>query len=193
MAEKDTRQNRSNTRRRIQEVALELFAERGYEKTSLREIAEALRVTKPAIYYHYQSKEEILESIFQGVGRPVAEAIEWAREQPRTLETKRELLRRYEAALNDTVPLFRFLRQNEATLQDLQVGREFNDQMTEIGELITDPGTPLAEQLRCMGALFTLHFGTFALPHFEGDAEEKRRMLLSIATEMMERAQSTQE
>ncbi|MFD7506287.1 TetR/AcrR family transcriptional regulator [Streptomyces sp. NPDC059850] len=193
MTEKDTRQGRSNTRRRIQEVALKLFAERGYEKTSLREIAEALQVTKPAIYYHYQSKEEILESIFQGVGRPVAEAIEWARGQSRTLETKRELLRRYEAALNDTAPLFHFLRQNEATLRDLQVGKEFNDQMTEIGEFLTDSGTPLTEQLRCMGALLTLHFGTFALPHFEGDTEEKRSALLSIATEMMERAQTPQE
>ncbi|MGC5532561.1 TetR/AcrR family transcriptional regulator [Streptomyces sp. SR-10] len=193
MAENGARKSRGETRRRIQEVALDLFAEQGYEKTSLREIAEVLQVTKPAIYYHFQSKEEILLSIFQNLGRPVADAIAWGEVQPRTLETKRELLRRYGAALDATVPLFRFMQENEATLRGLEVGREFKDQMTVIGELLSDPGSSLVAQLQCMGALLTLHFGTFALPHFEGSDEEKREALLSIATEMVERAHGPQE
>ena len=45
---------RSDTRARIQRVALELFAEQGYDKTSLREIAERLDVTKAALYYHFK-------------------------------------------------------------------------------------------------------------------------------------------
>src|SRR5215475_13717231 len=48
---------RGDTRERIQSIALELFAEQGYEKTSLREIAERLGVTKAALYYHFRSKE----------------------------------------------------------------------------------------------------------------------------------------
>ena len=40
---------RGDTRARIQRVALELFAEQGYERTSLREIAERLGVTKAAL------------------------------------------------------------------------------------------------------------------------------------------------
>src|ERR1039457_770640 len=51
---------RGDTRQRIQAVALELFAEQGYEKTSLREIAERLGVTKAALYYHFKSKEAIV-------------------------------------------------------------------------------------------------------------------------------------
>ncbi|MFF5422204.1 TetR/AcrR family transcriptional regulator [Streptomyces misionensis] len=51
---------RGNTRQRIQDVALELFAEQGYEKTSLREIAEHLDVTKAALYYHFKTKEDIM-------------------------------------------------------------------------------------------------------------------------------------
>src|SRR5215469_16465337 len=50
---------RGGTRERIQAIALELFAEQGYEKTSLREIAERLGVTKAALYYHFKSKEDI--------------------------------------------------------------------------------------------------------------------------------------
>ena len=49
--------SRGDTRARIQQVALELFAERGYDKTSLREIAERLDVTKAALL-HFKSKEE---------------------------------------------------------------------------------------------------------------------------------------
>ena len=53
---------RGDTRERIQQVALELFAEQGYERTSLREIAERLGVTKAALYYHFKSKEDIVRS-----------------------------------------------------------------------------------------------------------------------------------
>ena len=73
-------------------MALELFAEQGYEKTSLREIAERLDVTKAALYYHFKTKEEILISIFEDLTRPIEELIEWGREQPRTLETKQEIV-----------------------------------------------------------------------------------------------------
>ena len=53
---------RTDTRARVQKVALELFAEQGYEKTSLREIAGRLGVTKAALYYHFKSKEDIVHS-----------------------------------------------------------------------------------------------------------------------------------
>jgi AcrR family transcriptional regulator len=48
------------TRERLLEVALTLFNEQGYENTSLREIAERLDVTKAALYYHFERKEDIL-------------------------------------------------------------------------------------------------------------------------------------
>jgi AcrR family transcriptional regulator len=53
------------TRTRIQQVALELFAEQGYDKTSLREIAGRLDVTKAALCYHFKSKEDIVRSLVE--------------------------------------------------------------------------------------------------------------------------------
>jgi AcrR family transcriptional regulator len=55
-----SRARAGDTRERIVEVALELFNEQGYDKTSLREIAERLDVTKAALYYHFERKEDIL-------------------------------------------------------------------------------------------------------------------------------------
>jgi len=42
---------------RIARVAAQLFAEQGYDATSVRTIVEAAAVTKPALYYYFQSKE----------------------------------------------------------------------------------------------------------------------------------------
>jgi AcrR family transcriptional regulator len=54
------RRPRGVTQERILDVALELFNEQGYDKTSLREIAQRLGVTKAALYYHFARKEDIL-------------------------------------------------------------------------------------------------------------------------------------
>lgn len=104
MSSSSPQQRRGNTRQRIQDIALELFAEQGYEKTSLREIAERLGVTKAALYYHFKTKEDIIISLFDDLTRPIDELIQWAEEQPRTLEMKREVLRRYSEAMAGGAP-----------------------------------------------------------------------------------------
>src|ERR1700735_3413873 len=49
-----------STRERILDIALDLFSEKGYDKTSLRDIADRLGTTKAALYYHFARKEDIL-------------------------------------------------------------------------------------------------------------------------------------
>lgn len=56
---------RPDTRQRIQHVARELFAEKGVQRTSLRDIAARLGITKPALYYHFESREDLVRSIVQ--------------------------------------------------------------------------------------------------------------------------------
>ena len=55
----------SDTKERILEAARELFAQKGVQKTSLQEIADKLGITKPALYYHFASREDLLRSIVQ--------------------------------------------------------------------------------------------------------------------------------
>ena len=54
---------RSDTRQRIQEVARDLFARQGVQRTSLQDIADKLGITKPALYYHFDSREDLVRSI----------------------------------------------------------------------------------------------------------------------------------
>jgi AcrR family transcriptional regulator len=52
-----------DTRAEIRVAALDLFAERGVDATSLREIAERIGITKAALYYHYASKDALLADL----------------------------------------------------------------------------------------------------------------------------------
>lgn len=54
-----------DTKKRILETALELFAQRGYLGTSMSDIAQRLGITKPALYKHYTGKQEILDQIVE--------------------------------------------------------------------------------------------------------------------------------
>jgi TetR/AcrR family transcriptional regulator len=51
---------------RILQKALELFSERGYDATSVREICAAAGITKPTLYHFYGSKEGVYRAIVEG-------------------------------------------------------------------------------------------------------------------------------
>ncbi|MEU4539980.1 TetR/AcrR family transcriptional regulator [Streptosporangium sp. NPDC023825] len=55
----------SDTKTRIQEAARELFLRQGVQNTSLKHIADRLGITKPALYYHFDSREDLVRSIVQ--------------------------------------------------------------------------------------------------------------------------------
>lgn len=56
-----------DTRETIRAVALELFSTKGFEQTSLREIAERVGLTKASLYYHYSSKQALLLAVVEPV------------------------------------------------------------------------------------------------------------------------------
>lgn len=56
---------KDDRRERILVVAERLFAERGYEHVSVRDVAAAAGVTHPLIYYHWGSKRELLAAVLE--------------------------------------------------------------------------------------------------------------------------------
>ena len=58
-----------DTKERILETALELFAQNGYLGTSMNDIAGRLGFTKATLYKHYTSKQEILDRIVERMNR----------------------------------------------------------------------------------------------------------------------------
>ncbi|MEX5636148.1 TetR/AcrR family transcriptional regulator [Parafrankia sp. FMc2] len=71
-----------DTRTRILTAAVELFVERGYAGTSVRDISERLGVTKAALYYHFSSKEMILDALISPFESGFAQLVELARCDP---------------------------------------------------------------------------------------------------------------
>ena len=64
------------TRDRILKAALELFSARGYEGTSIRDIAEQMEMTKAAVFYHFPAKEDLLAAILGPVMARVGHVLE---------------------------------------------------------------------------------------------------------------------
>lgn len=54
-------------RRNVLEAAAKLFAERGFGGTNLQDIADVLGISRPALYYYFKSKEDILASLVEEV------------------------------------------------------------------------------------------------------------------------------
>jgi AcrR family transcriptional regulator len=58
---------RSPVERRILDAALRLFAERGFDGTSVQEIVAAAQVTKGALYHYFDSKDDLLYEIYHSL------------------------------------------------------------------------------------------------------------------------------
>ena len=68
MSPRTAKQNeeiRQQTRSQIVEAAFELFANEGYSKTSIASVARKAGISKGLIYHYFESKEAILEAIFE--------------------------------------------------------------------------------------------------------------------------------
>ncbi|MBP3749081.1 MAG: TetR family transcriptional regulator [Ruminobacter sp.] len=54
-----TREEALKTKQNIMDVAKQLFCEKGYEKTNLSDIADVVGVTRGAIYWYFQNKDDL--------------------------------------------------------------------------------------------------------------------------------------
>ena len=180
---------RGGTRERIQAIALELFAEQGYEKTSLREIAERLGVTKAALYYHFRSKEDIVRSFVEDYRAELEQVIAWGASQPRTPETRAEILRRYTGIVGEQLAVIRFMEQNQAAMHTLMSDsgarkKLFRDQFMSLCDLITPPGAPLADRVRAAMAVVSIGMCSLLFQREAASPQELQDVVLKVACDL---------
>ena len=78
------------TRQQLLDVAIRLFAERGFDATSLQMIADEMGVTKAAVYYHFRAKTDILLALVEPVHEQLnqlLDAVEAKRSRRDRIET----------------------------------------------------------------------------------------------------------
>lgn len=177
---------RSDTRERIQQVALDLFVEQGYEKTSLREIAERLDVTKAALYYHFRTKEDIVTSLLDDLAASMDEVLAWAREQEDHVAARAELIRRMAALVEGRFgPVMRFMQDNQPALKEFRGRNPLFGRMQELFKIISADEQDPAERLRGRLALVALVLGN--APQFWEDnpVDDPGEVALQVALELV--------
>ena len=159
---------KSDTRQRILDVALDLFTEQGYDGTSLREIAEQLGVTKAALYYHFESKEDILMALHMRIHDFGREALMLIGEGPVTLELWGQLLDQIVGEMLAQRKLFLMHERNQAVLEKLHRedhDAEHEDIQNQFRRVLADARVPVRDRVR-MAASFGVVFSSI----FLGDA-----------------------
>jgi AcrR family transcriptional regulator len=183
---------RVDTRARIQAVAVELFSEQGYDKTSLREIAERLDVTKAALYYHFKSKEDIIRSLIDDYFGELDGLVAWARQAPMTPARRAELLSRYLDMVIGRQHVYRMMQQNQAALASLTSrkyhGEMFKERTHAIIDVLAEPGAPLPERVRAGAAVTSVSICWMLFHDNVEDICELHKIILSLATELTDSA-----
>jgi AcrR family transcriptional regulator len=176
--------SRTDTRARIQQIAVELFTEHGYEGTSLREIAERLGVTKAALYYHFKSKEDIIQSLVEDYQAQMNELIDWAGSQPRTPAVRREILARYMHIVAERDQVFRMLHQNQAVLNTMASAlKTLKTSPGRLADQLCGPDAPLRQRIRSMMTLGAISVGWMYFTGQVTDRQELSDIVCDLAAE----------
>jgi AcrR family transcriptional regulator len=153
-----------STRERILDVALDLFIDKGFDKTSLREIAEQLGVTKAALYYHFASKEDILMALHMRLHEFGAEAMGRIGTHEPTAALWGELLEEMVDQMLANRKIFLLHERNQAAFEALhrQEHEAAHDDLQEqFRKVLSDPRVPTRDRVRMAASFGAVMAGIF--------------------------------
>ena len=153
-----------DTRERILDVALDLFIEQGFDGTSLRQIAERLGVTKAALYYHFESKDDILLALHMRLHEFGKDALAKMGEGPVTLAQWGELLDQLLDQMLGQRKIFLMHERNQAALEKLhrhEHDAEHEDIQNQFRRLLSDQRVPLRDRVRMAASFGVVFSGLF--------------------------------
>jgi len=89
-----------NVRTRILEEAVRLFSEKGFDGTSIQLIADAVGIRKPSLLYHFKSKENLREAVYERL------MVHWNKELPKQLAANINDKDRFSSIITSLVKYF---------------------------------------------------------------------------------------
>jgi AcrR family transcriptional regulator len=171
----------ADTREQILDAARHLFLELGYDKTSLREVADEVGVTKAALYYHFRSKEDLLLALLEPLTQLTLDFVDdLADDDPERWAHGLEYFIDWMMRHRD---LFDLIEHNEVAIAALSSAgsgefasthQQFHD---TVDAALGAAGRPLEQRVQLMCALgVAISFAHFGRPFdLDGDYEEIRR------------------
>ncbi len=151
-----------STRERILDVALDLFIEKGFDRSSLREIAEQLGFSKAAIYYYFVSKDDILMALHLRLHEVLRRAVEQLGQPPAGMDSWAALLDELIGEMLAHRKIFVMHDRNRSAFEHLHQREheaEHEDLEDEVRRVIGDPSLPRRDRIGiacAVGAVTTL-------------------------------------
>jgi AcrR family transcriptional regulator len=140
-----------STRDKIIAIATEAFATKGFEQSSLREIAEALGFSKAALYYHFRSKEELARAIIVPMTEAFEDVLSAAEGQDNPDHEK--LLANIFDLLLSHFAVYRVVMRDASILRAVDLERWSGDWVDRIGAILTGPEPDTAASVRAVMAI----------------------------------------
>jgi AcrR family transcriptional regulator len=173
-----------DTRAEIRAAALELFAAKGYEQSSLREIAEKVGLTKASLYYHYPSKQALLRAIVEPLTAEWARVVDDAERLPPTAANVRAVLSDcLDAMLDHRGAAAMFARDAVAVFAEIEpLWRDLLALSVRLQSWLAGPDPSTADRIRAMASAEVLGAClSSSLFAPEASDEEVRGVLLDAA------------
>lgn len=155
-----------NTKILLMEAALQVFTEKGFAGASTREIVEICGVTKPTLYYHFNSKDNlyrsILEDIFKQFNREIARiAAEELPPRTKLLKVIRFYLNHCHESPREVKLILMAIYRSNPSLPDIDIGTVGRPTVELIANIIRDgekfevfkDGDPLQLSLQLIGMI----------------------------------------
>ena len=183
-------QTAGGTRERALVVALDMFSRDGYDRVSMREIAEELGVTKAALYHHFTSKEEIARELVGGYLSAVDEIVTWARATQPSMD---DVLARWsELARAQGLQVGKFMNANQRLIRELGLvsGEGPRRGIDLVADAVLDPDASPQLKMQVRMALIALHTASLASEGLPMDAEEVFRIARNVASDIVRNAQA---
>jgi AcrR family transcriptional regulator len=81
----------NSTKQKIKDTALSLFAKKGYEGTTMNEIADIVGIKKPSLYAHFSGKEELFFAIYEQLAEEYTSFMDKLMAESEHMETQERL------------------------------------------------------------------------------------------------------
>jgi AcrR family transcriptional regulator len=136
----------------ILEASARLFAERGFAATSLSDVADAVGISRPALYHYFASKDAILAHLTDGLLRDAGDAVNGALDAslPPTEQLVR-LVRALAIPVAESPSRFRLILTRDASTLEEAQGRlaELEHRVTASMRGVVEAGMAAGEFRRC--------------------------------------------
>jgi AcrR family transcriptional regulator len=182
---------RTDTRERIRATALELFTTQGYELTTLAQVADRLAITRPALYHHFRSKEDVLTSSYDELLPRLRDIVTSVESTGASWQARSAALDQFDALIrSEHGALLVCARVNEHAMRGLPAAAVLLRSLDELTNLVA-PGTDVDGRMRGRLAMSAIVMAHARERELGGTPSERRRAALDLARGLIRRPEDT--